>query len=230
MRYKYTSMVLAAACAFALPAWAARPYAAPDDSWVTVSGTVTNPRADAFTLDYGRGRILVEMDDWDWYKEGYNLVAGDQVIVNGRIDDDLFEKRSIEAGSVYVKGLNTFFHANASDEESAVYTTTFLSSIPLDLGDTRATGEVVSIDGRTMMVDTGAARVKVDTSKLGYDPMDDDGYQRIEVGDRVTVSGDMTPQFFSPRRELTAEALITLQKDPSKRMQSTIAADDMGQW
>jgi hypothetical protein len=42
---------------------------------------VTNPRADAFTLDYGRGQILVEMDDWDWYQEGYNLVAGDHVIV-----------------------------------------------------------------------------------------------------------------------------------------------------
>jgi hypothetical protein len=32
MRYNAKSIVLAAACAFALPAWAARPHSAPNNS------------------------------------------------------------------------------------------------------------------------------------------------------------------------------------------------------
>lgn len=43
------------------------------------------------------------MDDFDFYHEGNALLHDDQVVVYGNIDDDLFEKRSIESSSVYVE-------------------------------------------------------------------------------------------------------------------------------
>jgi hypothetical protein len=57
------------------------------------------------------------MDDWDWYAEGKNLIDGDKVTVYGRIDDDFFETTSIEASSVYVESLGSYFYASAADEE-----------------------------------------------------------------------------------------------------------------
>jgi hypothetical protein len=224
MQVKQTYWALLTAFAFAFPAWAGSPHSKANNSWITVSGTVKSPSADAFMLDYGRGQITVEMDDWDWYREGYKLVDGDEVTVHGRIDADMFEKRTIEAGSVYVKDHSTFFYASSSDEEDAMFTTAFYSSMPLSMGETRATGEVISIDGRTMLVDAGSTRVRVDTSKLPYNPLDDEGFQRIGVGDRVIVSGDLTPAFFTPRRQLEADIVITLEKDKSKQLQPELAA------
>lgn len=66
-----------------LPA-AQSPYAKADNTWIGISGTVkavTTP--DRFTLDYGKGVITVEMDDWDTDADAYKLVAGDKVNVYG---------------------------------------------------------------------------------------------------------------------------------------------------
>ncbi len=57
------------------------------------------------------------MDDWDWYAEGYKLLNGEKVRVHGLIDDDLFETTKIEASSVYVQNLGTYFYASSADEE-----------------------------------------------------------------------------------------------------------------
>jgi len=69
------------------------PYAKPDDSWISISGTVVNPKDDTFMLDYGQGTILVEMDDWDGVGEAYALIDGDRVTVYGAVDDGLFDER-----------------------------------------------------------------------------------------------------------------------------------------
>ncbi|HSO22154.1 MAG TPA: hypothetical protein VLT81_04555, partial [Chondromyces sp.] len=95
----------------AVPAMAEDPYVEPDDSWISLSGTVKAVTADAFTLDYGKGMITVEMDDGDRDADGYKLIEGDKVTVNGVIDDGLFETRTIEASSVYVEKLDTYFYA-----------------------------------------------------------------------------------------------------------------------
>lgn len=36
------------------------PCAQPDESWISISGTVVAPNSDSFTLDYGEGLIAVE--------------------------------------------------------------------------------------------------------------------------------------------------------------------------
>ena len=75
--------------------------AATDANWISLSGTVEATSPSSFILDYGSGEVTVEMDDWDFYREGRGLAVGDPVVVTGRVDRDLFMNARIEASSVY---------------------------------------------------------------------------------------------------------------------------------
>lgn len=185
------------------------PYAKPNDSFITINGTVKSAGPESFMLDYGEGLVTVEMDDWDWYSDGYKVLGGDNVTVYGRVDDDLFEITTIEASSVYVKGLNSFFFANDADEEDVAY----VSFAPTATASIQ--GEVASIVGREFTVSTGTGVVTVDTATMPYNPLDNEGYQRVKVGDRVSVVGALTPGFFSAR-EIEADAVLTLSKNRAK--------------
>lgn len=190
---------------FAFSAMAEDPYAKPDDTWISISGTVDTVRPDSFTLDYGKGVITVEMDDGDRDADAYKLVKGDKVTVNGKIDDDLFETRTIEAGSVYVESLDTYFYASAADEEDTFVTVT----APVVISQTIVQGKVTEVSGDEFVVDAGLRKVRVDVSKMPNDPLDDEGYQKIKVGDRVSVIGKMDDDLFEGR-ELMAQSVVTL--------------------
>jgi len=87
------------------------PYMRPDDTWISINGTVQDITRNSFGLNYGDGVVIVEMDDGDRDADAYKLSEGDEVTVNGLIDNDFFETTSIEASSVYVPKLNTHFYA-----------------------------------------------------------------------------------------------------------------------
>ena len=163
---------------------------------------------DSFLLDYGRGTVNVEMDDWDWYAEGYKLLNGDKVRVHGAIDDDAYETTKIEASSVYVEKLGTFFFANSADEETPYVPYSF----DLDPNTTVVTGTVTGVQGRTFTLDTGPRQLKVDTAAMAYNPLDNEGYQRVTKGDRVSATGRLENTLFS-KRELSATSVITLSDD-----------------
>lgn len=133
------------------------------------------------------------------------MLNGDNVTVYGRIDDYLFEVAKIEAGSVYVKGLNSFFFANDADEEDFAYHN-FVAPMTAAIQ-----GEVQEIKGREFTVDTGTG-----TLSMPYNPLDKEGYQQVEKGDRVSVVGALTPGFFS-EREIKADAVMTLSQDKAKQ-------------
>jgi len=183
------------------------PYLKADESWISLSGEVTSVLPDSFLLDYGDGVVTVEMDDWDSDADGYKVVEDDKVTVYGRIDDDLWETTLIEASSVYVEGLNTHFYASAADEEDSIIAWT----APVVISSTLARGKVTDVNALTkeITLNTGDRRITVDTSAMTYDPLDDSGFQQIDVGDRVSVSGTMTKDFFNDR-ELLAEYIVTL--------------------
>ena len=179
-----------------------------DGEFVTMSGTVKDVKADSFNLKTKNQMILIEMDDNDWDADGYKLVAGDEVVVSGVVDQDFLEKKKIEAGSVYVKSLNTYFYASSMDEEGAPYlspTYANISTLPED-SIVELTGKVTSINNREFNVYTGLREVTIDTKGMLYNPMDDKGFTRIEKGDRVTVSGIITDNFFG-KREIDANTL-----------------------
>ncbi len=190
------------------PALAQDPASAPDDSWISVSGTVTSTRPDSFRLDYGDGIITVEVDDFDDdYNEAYALLPNDQVTVYGKVDDDLYETRTIEASSVYVQGLGATFFASAIDEEDYA---SWSVRVPIVIGQVELTGTVTSIDGREFTIANAATAVRVDTATLGYNPLDDHGHQKVDVGDRVRVSGELESASLFDEREIEADWLIHL--------------------
>lgn len=196
------SFVFAASIAAlaAAPAAAQTPSAAPNGEWVSLSGTVETVAGEDFVLDYGPSSITVEMDDYDWYDENA-LVVGDEVTVTGRMDNDFLQSRTIEASSVYVDSIHTRFYASASDEED------FLPSVDgAIVGDTGVTltGTVESIVGDEMVVDAALFDYKVDTGSLSYDPFDDEGLQHVEVGDRVSVTGQFDDSDFFDTPEIDA--------------------------
>jgi len=107
-------------------------------------------------VDYGEGTVLVQMDDWDWYGDARGILDGDKVTVYGEIDDDFYETASIEASSVYVESLGTYFYASSDDEESYEGEHNYwVSYAPVVVGQTTVRGAVTSVMGREFTVDTG---------------------------------------------------------------------------
>lgn len=189
-------------------AMAADPINEPDQSWVSISGTVTSSGDESFKLDYGDGILTVEMDDWDVYGEAYSVVDGDKVTVYGRVDDSLYEQEKIEASSVYIEDLNTYFYASSADEEEMG---SWVVTPVVEPGEVTYIGKVESVNDSkdTFTIDTGATTLSVDTSLMLYDPLDDQGFQQIDKGDRVSVTGMIDNDFFD-QGLLEADTIVTL--------------------
>lgn len=202
---KRSLLGLSVSVALAAPAMAASPYTRADESWMSLSGTVESVSAEGFMLDYGPASVAVEMDRPDGTESGYKLMTGDEVTVTGRVDDDLFETTSIEASSVYVDSLNTHFFSSSVDEEAIALATV----TPFEASRTVAVGTVTSVDDGEFRLSTGAGSLAVETGDMSYDPTDEAGFQKVEIGDRVKVIGRMDADFFSGR-ELMADAVVTL--------------------
>jgi uncharacterized protein YdeI (BOF family) len=204
----------AAAC-LAVGAGAAdnpNPYTQPDESWISLSGTVRGVTADAFTLDYGDGWVTVEMDDGDRDADAYALRAGDRVVVSGMVDDDFFQTTTIEARSVYVEKLGTWFYASAADEEEP----DFLYATPVVPSAVTVRGTVTSVrpEAGEFTVDTGLRQLTVSVEGMAYDPLDDDGYQKIRTDDVVRVHGQIDRSLFEGRRLVAGSVTKVIRSSP----------------
>ena len=188
----------------------ADPYSMADNTWITLSGEVESVDRDSFMLDYGDGYIMVEMDDGDRDADAYKLLKGDKVTVSGRIDDDFFETTKIEAGSVYVENIGTTFFASSVDEETSEQLVAAIS-VPVVVSETVVQGTVTDVARNEFTVDAGMKNLRVDVADMPFDPLDDDGYLKIDVGDRVRVTGDMDNQVFEGR-QLVADTVIVLNR------------------
>lgn len=178
---------------------------ASNGEWITVTGPIGDLTAEGFGLDYGDETIRVEMDGFA--ADGTaRLQPGDWVTVTGRIDDDLWERRSIEASSVYVPRLQQRLMASAGDEEGApmVYA---LIDTP-DEGDwLGVTGVVTAVSpvDNEVRIDTGPMNVKVDTDALGYRTL-------ARPGDRVSVYGQLDDTDLFDAREIDASSIVILRR------------------
>lgn len=214
---KMTTMaaaIAATAMISTLPAaHAENPYDMEDASWISLSGTVVATSPESFELDYGTGIVTVEMDDWGWYEKARLLLVDDQVVVQGYIDEDFYESTSIEAGSVYVRDMNTYFYANDDDEEDIAFPTLRKKGEATML---QLRGVVSEIDGMEFTLDTGPRRMRVDTSNLEYNPLDNKGVQKITAGDFVIVQGAVETDMFEDP-EIMAESITSVVQDATKK-------------
>lgn len=179
-----------------------------DREWITLTGKVASVASDSFRLDYGNEDIVVEMDDYDWFNENA-IKTGESVTVTGRMDNDFFESRKVEASSVYVDSRNEHFFASAADEEEAVFTAIIHDHLQ-DEEWVSLTGEVTRVDGQDITVDAGIHEYDIDANGLSYNPFDREGEERIEVGERVAVYGQMDDADLFDDREIEASSIVTL--------------------
>ncbi len=179
--------------------------------FVTLSGKVSDVKANSFNLNMEEKKVLVEMDDYGWGADGYKLVNGDQVVVSGRVDKDFLEKKKVEAGSVYVKNLDTTFYANSADEEDVPFIMTSYTLVPVlpEGASVDVQGKITKVNGREIVVDTSFRKVTVDTKDMVYNPLDNVGFTKLAVGDRVRVSGKVDKDYFDTK-EIDAKSIIEL--------------------
>src|SRR5690606_1456054 len=116
------------------------------------------------------------------------------------------ETRTIEASSVYVENLGTYFYASGVDEEDYVYTGV---TVPIVVDTIGLQGTVSEVNELEFTLNTGQRKITVDTVDMPYNPMDAEGFQKIQKGDVVSVTGTMQTDILNDR-ELHADTVVTL--------------------
>ena len=170
--------------------------------WVTLNGRVQDVFGDRFVLDYGGGDITVEMDDYDGYSDTFALDEGQRVTVSGRIDDGLFESRTVEAAWIYVDELASYYYADSADEENGYYAFP-MATLARDDEWLSVTGTVVSVNGDELTLDVGTENISVDLDGLDREIFAD-------AGDRVSIYGEMDDADLWEGREIVASSVIVL--------------------
>lgn len=180
-----------------------------DGAPVVLTGTVDAIRSDEFDLNYGTGKITVELDGWGWTgNETRYLRTGERVTISGRIDDDLFEGREVEAENIFLPGSYNYYYT--TDIYPSYYWYYDDNNTVQDGSYASMRGTVSNISGDEFtLTSANNASMKVDVSDMGYDPFDNEGLQKVENGDHVHVYGEIDDGFFE-RREIMADSIVVL--------------------
>lgn len=226
MKKSAFALSLIASTLIAAPAMAQMPKLQPDDSYVSISGTVLTAEDDEFSLDYGQGHISVEMDDMGWVGNQPELVPGDEVTVYGRVEEHLFVDASIEADSIFIEDPATYYYSSPTNDMTTFAVMDVAPVTPVVVGDLILTGTVQSVKDRQFTVNTGDLEFTVDTSGMQNNPLDNEGRQKVGKGDTVSVAGNLGSGAIGDRK-LNAESIIVLrdqgqqgqQKQQNQQMQ-----------
>lgn len=188
------------------------------ETWIGVNGTVTDPKPKKFMLDYGKGKLTVEMDGWKWYTQNYKKMTGDKVTVYGRLNETFIQGKVIDATSVYDKKMGKYFFGR-SKREAMEYRYLgdpvfdyWSKGEPTGVGGVTIQGTVTSVNGKTFTIDTGKKKLTIDTSSMPNDPLDKHGYQAITKGDYLSVTGNISEAFMN-KGELVADHIVVFQKE-----------------
>ncbi|WP_420426768.1 OB-fold nucleic acid binding domain-containing protein [Algiphilus sp.] len=199
--------------AFALASGSAialqEPESAQAGTWAGLTGTVTTVKEDRFKMDYGDGTMTVGVADWQTYNKQFELGKGDKVTVYGRVDKGLYESAALDAASIFVEDLNSYFYASPTDEEEFggwAIRTDYEPGAVVYIGKVESVNRVQGF----FTIDTGKMELTVDTTNMLYNPLDEEGFQQIQVGDRVSVEGAIDDDFFQGS-EMIADSVVTLE-------------------
>lgn len=191
-------------------AWALKePEKVEDSTWAGLTGRVTSVAEQRFKIDYGDGTLTVLVDGWATYNKLFELSKGDKVTVYGRVDKNLYEATSMDAASIFVEDLNSYFYASPTDEAEFggwAIRTDYEPGAMVYIGNVESVNRVQG----HFTIDTGEMELTVDTTNMLYNPLDEEGFQQIQAGDRVSVEGTIDDDFFQGS-EMTADSVVTLE-------------------
>lgn len=186
-------------------AHAQAPHEQSDNSWISISGQVSNPTEDGFTLNYGEGEIAVDMSDAPWYDMKGPFSEGARVSVYGEIDRDESSQTSIEANSVFVESVGRLF----SPTETVYGPPEIIPVVPVRVGDFTYTGRVETVGDDAFTIDTGRRQLTIDVSEMANNPLDNEGALQLKQGDTVMVYGVLDAKL-GASRTVTADSIITV--------------------
>lgn len=169
------------------------PGAKPDDTRISISGTVDKVGSDGFTLDYGDGAIRVDMSDEGRDAGAYELGKGDKVTVHGVVDDDIYDQAAIDASGLYIEKIGTYFTSGNGDND------TVDPRNDVDNADTIIQGTVTSVGDEAFTLFTGSRTLRVEVDEMAFNPLTAGGYRNVREGDRVNITGNMENEFFEER-------------------------------
>ena len=186
--------------------------AAPAESQISLSGKVAAIEENAFTLDYGAGRVRIDLEDGlDWFPPGTpGLTIGEPVTVNGHIDADTIAAREIDANSIYRPTTQTYLYSDTSNARFFPP----MDPKPADASWVNLSGTVKGVSGRNFVLDTGVREFHITTGAMRNDPV---AVGRLRPGSRVTVSGVVNGDDLFDHPEIDATNVVVLSQ-PTKRV------------
>ena len=198
-----------------------------DDAIVTLTGTVAEISGDEFQLNYGGNEMItVELDNFGFTgDETEYLTIGESVTVRGVLDDDLFEGREIEASDVRLNDSYVYYYYDVPAMSTDMSNRNNQDNQNNDANQAQMndgayvylTGEVTEVENDMAMVSDNSTTYQVDMSELGYDATDDEGMQKIEVGDVVYLYGEVESGFFTDK-QIVADGIVEMrERDASMR-------------
>jgi hypothetical protein len=159
---------------------------------------------DTFLLDYGDGSITVEFDAGDYGVRQRGLLEGDDVMVYGIIDEELFDIKTIEASSLCIERLDLRLRSAGLSPESGGLTFT----TPVAAGTMTVSGPVTEVADNEFTLDLGPRNVVI---HMNASAVIDDGAEReIEVNDVVSVTVDVDYDFLEAS-QLTAQSVEVIE-------------------
>jgi uncharacterized protein YdeI (BOF family) len=90
------------------------------------------------------------------------------------------------------------------------------------------TGRVKNVSGQQFTIENRSGDIAVNINEMNYNPLDEQGLQRVSEGDRVYVSGILDNEFFD-NREIDASTIITLSKQQRRQMEGQSEGQTEGQ-
>lgn len=175
-----------------------------DNAYVNLSGTVGKILGDnSFELNYKGGTIKVTTDEtWrSMYdsKSANALRVGQRVFVSGVVDDNWFSRKEIDAYSVRTTGTDgtAYSYNKQAASGSKADDTYMLGTATQYFGEgsnIMLSGIVSQVDGEDFWLRYSGGTIKVDGEKLDLPD------NRLRVGDRVSVQGEIEDPFFQNKQ------------------------------
>ncbi len=179
--------------------------------WISLAGKVRSASADHLSLSYGPDAVRVELEEIESWPED-EVKAGDRVTVSGRVDNDFYEGKTVNAAAVHVASLDRTFHG-ASEDQRTYHD--FLASQFAEDGDwVTLSGRIGKFLENGLTLETGIVDVNVDTDQIDEPINDDKGDVRLALNDRVLVTGRVEKSDLFDAKEIEAHAIVAMPDQP----------------
>jgi uncharacterized protein YdeI (BOF family) len=176
-----------------------------DETSITLSGTVIEARDDEFDIRVGTETVTVDIEDEIRDGDAYELLPGDRITVSGLVEDHFFQGKELEANALYIDKLGTTFIV---DEDYADDHGMVAGRMMDDFVEVAGTVTMVGDDHDEFRIHGNVGDFTVEVDELAENPLDDDGYMKIDVGDAVRVIGEIDDDWIEGREIVASSVTV----------------------